>query len=89
MVLCQAVGAASWDFDLSMQRYVERIHPVDAAIPPTQLRKLIELKPHHCRWPIGEGSSLLFCGARRLPKLPYCELHCRRAAANGSGEPGL
>lgn len=35
---------------------------------------LLDLEPHHCRWPIGEG-PFLFCGERREEGSPYCPTH--------------
>lgn len=36
---------------------------------------LIELEPHHCRWPFGEGREIVFCGADKIPGRPYCPEH--------------
>jgi GcrA cell cycle regulator len=36
---------------------------------------LIELEPHHCRWPLGEHPAVTFCGADSYPGLPYCGRH--------------
>lgn len=40
-----------------------------------------KLKPHHCRWPLGDPGTpeFRFCGVRRVDPLPYCGLHCRTA----------
>jgi GcrA cell cycle regulator len=41
---------------------------------------LIDLKPHHCRWPVaGAGSTTLFCGGNAHAGHPYCIGHCRMA----------
>lgn len=37
-----------------------------------------DLEPHHCRYPIGNGPDLRFCGDSKFPGLPYCEHHARR-----------
>lgn len=39
---------------------------------------LLDLQPHHCRWPVGEPTRG-FCGCPALVGLPYCEPHARRA----------
>lgn len=36
---------------------------------------LLDLKPHHCRWPLDEGG---FCGCRKV-RGAYCEEHANRA----------
>lgn len=40
-------------------------------------RKLIDLQPHHCRWPVsGERADTLFCCAdREVMTRPYCAEH--------------
>lgn len=46
---------------------------------------LIDLLPEHCRFPIGDGRAIRYCGAPRLYKpgmfsdgcSPYCEEHTR------------
>ena len=43
-----------------------------------------DLEPHHCRWPVGDTRKAgvgqpLFCGARRVPGMPYCSAHLARA----------
>jgi GcrA cell cycle regulator len=44
---------------------------------------LLELRPHHCRWPNGDVGSpdFHFCGDRRVDGRPYCRVHCDRAFA--------
>ena len=37
-----------------------------------------------CRWPVGDPAQAgahgkIFCGKTKLPRLPYCEVHTRRA----------
>lgn len=55
--------------------------PVDADIPLSRRRSLLELDRHTCRWPIcGPGSpQVLFCGAEPRKGKPYCATHCARA----------
>lgn len=42
---------------------------------------LLDLKPHHCRWPNGDVGSpdFHFCGDRRVDGRPYCSSHCQIA----------
>lgn len=43
--------------------------------------RLLDLKPDHCRWPLGatDGPDTLFCGEARDEPAPYCPEHCRIA----------
>lgn len=50
--------------------------PCEAA--PSDWLEFDQLKPHHCRWPAGEGSGIRFCGAPRWGNSDsYCEHHER------------
>lgn len=42
---------------------------------------IMDLKEHHCRWPVGRGRDGLatFCGDKKLPKISYCEGHFNRS----------
>jgi GcrA cell cycle regulator len=42
---------------------------------------LIDLLPHHCRWPFGDPreANFSFCGGDRVPGRPYCEDCLKRA----------
>ena len=44
-------------------------------------KKMAELKPNQCRWPIGDPDSnnFRFCGETVFPGKPYCYEHCRQA----------
>jgi GcrA cell cycle regulator len=47
---------------------------------PEERVRLHDLRPHHCRWPIGDPreEDFRFCGRKRVgPR--YCETHERRA----------
>jgi GcrA cell cycle regulator len=44
---------------------------------------LIDLRPEHCRWPIGEPVEMLFCGQVKNGSSSYCEAHARRAYQRG------
>lgn len=49
---------------------------------PLKERKTIQtLAECNCRWPIGDPqqADFHFCGKDKLPGLPYCEFHARRA----------
>lgn len=39
---------------------------------------VIDLEPHHCRWPVGEPLQG-FCGCNKVPGTSYCEHHAARA----------
>lgn len=39
--------------------------------------QMLDLKPHHCRWPVGPVShDMLHCGADAIDGKPYCAKHC-------------
>ena len=65
-----AHSAAEWQ---ALKAAMER---QDAA--RSDLISLLDLEPHHCRWPIGEPVEG-FCGARKVNGLPYCTDHAVRA----------
>lgn len=47
---------------------------------------LLDLKDHHCRWPIEKNGETFYCG--EIPRdetVPYCQRHCRVAY---KGRPG-
>ncbi|MFN3867946.1 MAG: GcrA family cell cycle regulator [Hyphomicrobiaceae bacterium] len=49
---------------------------------PLKERKTIQtLGECNCRWPIGDPqhAEFHFCGKEKLPGLPYCQFHARRA----------
>jgi GcrA cell cycle regulator len=48
----------------------------------TKKPKTVEtLETNDCRWPIGDPrhADFHFCGAPKVPRGPYCELHWRMA----------
>lgn len=56
--------------------------PVEEIVIPKAERKTIQtLTECSCRWPIGDPQSaeFHFCGKNKVPGLPYCEFHARRA----------
>ena len=54
---------------------------VDEPAPVEQRKTIATLTNTCCRWPVGEPSDpeFHFCGANRIPGLPYCEPHAKRA----------
>lgn len=54
---------------------------VDEPAPIEQRKTIATLTNACCRWPVGEPSDpeFHFCGATRIPGLPYCEPHAKRA----------
>jgi GcrA cell cycle regulator len=58
------------------------IAPVEDVVIPLAERKSIQtLTECSCRWPIGDPqlADFHFCGRNKVPGLPYCETHARRA----------
>ena len=50
-------------------------------IPLAERKTIQTLLECSCRWPIGDPqmSDFHFCGKDKVPGLPYCEFHARRA----------
>lgn len=58
------------------------VPPVEELVIPLAERKTIQtLSECSCRWPIGDpqAAEFHFCGKNKVPGLPYCEFHARRA----------
>jgi len=58
------------------------IAPVEEIEIPLEERKsLQQLTENSCRWPIGDPQTpeFHFCNRERVPGLPYCEHHSKRA----------
>ena len=59
----------------------------DPAVEVLPEKRWGDIKEHdqNCRWIIGDpkgkviSNAPMFCGSRKLPGLPYCEFHARRA----------
>lgn len=53
----------------------------DADIPVSARVKHADLENNSCRWPLGDPreADFGFCPASKVPGLPYCEAHSRRA----------
>lgn len=64
---------------------------VDRPLPPPRVddlpplvASLVELEPHHCRWPLGDR-AFAWCGRDRVAGKPYCERHAAVAYAPPRG----
>jgi GcrA cell cycle regulator len=58
------------------------VPPMEELVIPLNERKTVQtLEENDCRWPIGHPGQpdFHFCGKNKVPGLPYCELHARRA----------
>ena len=58
------------------------VPPAEELVIPLNERKYIQtLTESCCRWPIGDPQQpeFHFCGKKKIPGLPYCEVHARRA----------
>lgn len=42
-------------------------------------KELMDLAPHDCRWPIGNGSPFIFCAAPQFKGSSYCAHHMLRS----------
>jgi GcrA cell cycle regulator len=53
----------------------------ELVIPLNERKYIQTLTECSCRWPIGDPqmSDFHFCGKDKVPGLPYCEFHARRA----------
>jgi hypothetical protein len=49
--------------------------PIPEAPPPSLNVVVLDLRKHHCRYPYGERSPYLFCGAEPLKGSSYCAFH--------------
>lgn len=57
--------------------------PDTPATDVATITSILDLEPHHCRWPIGDPKQhgFGFCGCKKVEGLPYCNAHARRAYA--------
>jgi len=58
------------------------VPPAEELVIPINERRYIQtLTESCCRWPIGDPQQpeFHFCGKKKIPGLPYCEVHARRA----------
>jgi GcrA cell cycle regulator len=53
----------------------------EVVIPLAERKTIQTLVECSCRWPIGDPqhADFHFCGKNKVPGLPYCEFHARRA----------
>lgn len=57
-------------------------------LPPPKIEDVAtvtfdKLTEAHCKWPVDFPSGKTgYCGGKRVPLLPYCDGHCRRAYIN-------
>jgi GcrA cell cycle regulator len=54
------------------------------ALPGSSPVELVDLEPHHCRWPIGADSPFLYCAQHRHQGSSYCEAHALMAGGTGT-----
>ena len=55
--------------------------PPPQDIDTARVASVLDLRDHHCRWPIGDpkAADFGFCGRAPTAGLPYCAGHARRA----------
>jgi GcrA cell cycle regulator len=53
----------------------------DIYVAPENRKGVLALTESDCKWPIGDPreADFHFCGGPRVPGMPYCEGHCKRA----------
>jgi GcrA cell cycle regulator len=53
----------------------------ELVIPIAERKSIATLTESCCRWPIGDPqlAEFHFCGRKKVPGLPYCDVHARRA----------
>lgn len=70
-----------------VKRAAERRQALLAKPPPpppaddvARITNILELKEHHCRWPVGDPlqPGFGYCGCDKVPGTPYCETHFHR-----------
>ncbi len=81
---------APWHFEMGGSTPAERARSaadfarLQAEIAARQdvvrVSSIIDLEPHHCRWPIGEPTRG-FCGAAKVYGASYCAHHLARSIA--------
>jgi GcrA cell cycle regulator len=59
--------------------FVPAVEEID--IPLAERKNLQDLMENDCRWPIGDPQhdDFHFCNRGKVPGLPYCEFHAKRA----------
>ena len=53
----------------------------ELVVPMDERKGILDLQENDCRWPINDPQAVdfHFCNKQKVPGLPYCEHHCRRA----------
>jgi len=74
------LGLAKQGQPAKRQRLGRVVRPPPAPQPVQKpesdgLVSLFDLQPHHCRWPVGEGSPYVFCAHTKLDDSSYCGEH--------------
>jgi len=66
-------------YQLDAEPFVPTVEELD--IPLKERRTIATLSECNCRWPIGDPqmADFHFCNRDKVPGLPYCEFHARRA----------
>ena len=66
-------------YQLDAEPFVPTVEELD--IPLKERRTIATLTDCSCRWPIGDPqmADFQFCNRDKVPGLPYCEFHARRA----------
>lgn len=63
---------------------IEALRALPDPVPHSAVT-LMDLEPHHCRWPYGDPKrELKFCGCQKVEGISYCEKHAARAFSNPS-----
>jgi GcrA cell cycle regulator len=66
-------------YPMDAEPFVPTVEELD--IPLKERRTIASLTDCSCRWPIGDPqmADFHFCNRDKVPALPYCEFHARRA----------
>lgn len=66
-------------YQIEQDPFVPTVEELD--IPVAERRTIETLTECNCRWPIGDPQlpDFHFCNRNKVPGLPYCEFHARRA----------
>jgi GcrA cell cycle regulator len=82
-------------FKLDVPRFLKDIGDQATELPPETIADpvtLIDLQPHHCRWPVDrEGEPMMYCGAAKCGEdySSYCAAHHRLAFASARARSGV
>jgi GcrA cell cycle regulator len=72
-------SAALFRLELAAEPFVPSQEELN--IPVEERRTIATMTDKDCRWPIGDPQrpEFHFCNRHKVPGLPYCEFHARRA----------